>query len=125
MFANPYRLAIGGFRELASSQRLVGLALALITAGSEQAQEVYSTPDVPPTIRAVRVQAAVYLDGSVNEADWQRAVLARGFRQAKPRRGNPGTFDGEVRASIVDECTSPVGNSRMAVTSTRVICPTI
>ena len=125
MFANPYRLAMGGYRELASWQRLIGLALTLITAGSEQAQEVYSTPDVPPTIRAARVQAAAYLDGYVKETDWQRAVLARGFHQAKPRRGNPGTFDGEVRASNVDECTSPVGNSRMAVTSTTVICPTI
>jgi len=125
MFASLNRLAMGGYRELASWQRLIGLALALITAVSAQAQEVYSTPDVPPTIRAARVQAAVYLDGYVKETDWQRAVLARGFHQAKPRRSNPGTFDGEVRASIVDECTSPFGNSRMAVTCTSVIFPTI
>ena len=125
MFASPNRLTIGGYRKLTSSRRLIGLALALITAVSAQAQEVYSTPDVPPTIRAARVQAAVYLDGYVKETDWQRAVLARGFHQAKPQQGNPSTFDTEVCVKTVDQCMSPVGNSRMAVTSTSVIFPTI
>ena len=121
MFANPNRLAIGGHRKLTYLQRLIGLALALITAGSAQAQEEFSTLDVPPTIQAARVQATVHLYGDRSETDWQRVVRTRGFRQAEPQQGNPSTFDTEVRINIVDECTSPVGNSRMAVKSTLAI----
>lgn len=125
MFANPYRLAIGGYRKPASSQLLIGLALARITAVSAQAQEEFPTPDIPPTFRAARVQATVHLDGDLSETGWQRVVPARGFRQAEPQQGNLATFDTKVHVMVVGECMSPIGNSRMAVTSTCVIRPTI
>lgn len=125
MFANPYRLAIRIYCKPASSQRLIGLALALIKAGSAQAREVIRAPDVPPTIPAARVQATVHLDGDLSETDWQRVVSAHGCRQAGPQQGNPATFDTEVRVKTVVECSSPVGNSRTAVTSTTVIRSTI
>ncbi|MCY3613806.1 MAG: hypothetical protein OXH03_01795 [Bacteroidetes bacterium] len=121
MFANPNRLTIGGYRKLTSSQRLIGLALALITAVSAQAQEVLPAPDIPPTNRAARVQATVHLDGDLSETGWQRVVPARGLRQAKPQQGNPAKFDTEVRVKTVDECASPVGNSLMVVKSTLVM----
>ncbi len=110
MFANPNRITIGGYRKQASSQRLKGLALALITAVSAQAQEVSPTPDVPSIARAARVQATVNLDSGLSETDWQRVVPARGFCHAEQQQGNPSTFDTEVREQTVDECMSPVGN---------------
>lgn len=125
MFANPYRLALGGYRKPASSQRLIGLALPLIIAVSAQAQEVFPTPDIPPTIRAARVQATVHLDGDLSEPDWQRVVSTGSFRQAEQQQGKPATFDTEVRVKTVDKCKSPVGNIRVAVTSTPVIRTTI
>ncbi|MCY3615303.1 MAG: DUF5916 domain-containing protein [Bacteroidetes bacterium] len=93
----PYRVAIGGYRKPACLQLLQGLALALITAGSAQAQDVSPTPEVPLTIRAARVQATILLDGDLSETDWQRAVPARGFRQVEPQQGNAATLDTEVR----------------------------
>ncbi|MXW82464.1 MAG: hypothetical protein F4246_09745 [Rhodothermaceae bacterium] len=110
MFANPNRLTIGGYRKLTSSQRLIGLALALSTAVLAQSQEVFPTRDVPPTTRAARVQATVNLDSGLSETDWQRVVPTRGFCQAEPQQGNPSTFDTEVRVKTVDQCMSPVGN---------------
>ena len=97
MVANLYPSAIRGYRKPASSQRLLGLALALITAVSAQAQEVVRTPEVSLTIRAARVQTTIHLDGNLSETDWQRAIPARGFGQIEPQQGNPATFDTEVR----------------------------
>lgn len=97
MVANPNRVAIDGYRKPVYSQRLLGLALTLITAGSAQAQEVFPMPEVPLTIRAARVQAPIHLDGNLSETDWQLAIPARDFRQIEPQQGNPATFDTEVR----------------------------
>ena len=121
MFANPFRLAMGGYCKLASSQRLIGLALVPNTAGSAQDHAVFPAPDVPPTIRAASVQATVHLDGDLSKTDWQRGLRARGFCQAEPQQGNPATFEMEVSLNIADECTSLVGDSRMAVKSTHVM----
>ena len=100
---NPYRKAMSDYRKIAFRQGLLGLLLALVIAGSAQAQEVFPAPDVPLTIRAARVQATVQIDGDLSEADWQRVVPARGFRQAEPQQGNPATFDTEVRILYDDK----------------------
>lgn len=102
MVANPFRLAMGIYRKPAAPQRLLGLALAFILAVPTQAQEVFPTPDVSPTIRAARVQTPIHLDGNLSEADWQRAEPARGFRQIEPQQGNSATFDTEVRVLYDD-----------------------
>ena len=121
MVANPYRIVVGGYLKPASSQRLMGLALALITAVSAQAQEVLPTPDVPPTIRAAPVQATVHLDGDLSETNWQRVVTVRVFRQAEPQQGNPAKFDSEVCVKNVDECAYSVGNLGLLVNSLPVM----
>ena len=124
MFANPYRLALGNHHKLASSQRLIGLALAPNTAGSALDQAVFPAPDVPSTIRAAREQATGRVDDDQSKTDWQRGLGGRGFCQAEPQQGNPATFEMEVSVNIADECTSAVGESRMAIKSTRMVRPT-
>ena len=46
---------------------------------------------------AVRATAAIKIDGSLDEPDWARAPLARGFIQNDPREGEPATEDTDVR----------------------------
>ena len=100
---NPYRKVMSGYLKTAFRQGLPGVFLALVVAGSAQAQEVFPAPDVPLTIRAARVQGTVHLDGDLSETDWQRVVPARGFRQTEPQQGNPATFDTEVRILYDDK----------------------
>ena len=100
---NPYRKAMSGYLKTAFRKGLPGLFLALVVAGSAQAQEVFPAPDVPLTIRAARVQGTVHLDGDLSETDWQRVAPARGFRQTEPQQGNPATFDTEVRILYDDK----------------------
>ena len=94
---------MNAYRKTAFRQGLPGLFLALVVAGSAQAQEVFPAPDVPLTIRAARVQATIHLDGDLSETDWQRVAPARGFRQTEPQQGNPATFDTEVRILYDDK----------------------
>ena len=46
---------------------------------------------------AVRATGAIKIDGSLDEPDWDRAPLARGFIQNDPHEGEPATEDTDVR----------------------------
>ncbi len=60
--------------------RLVGLAAALVAAAPAAAQNVH--PTTPPEVRAVVLQEPIRLDGKLDEAVWQTAPPAIGFRQS-------------------------------------------
>ncbi len=49
--------------------------------------------DAPPSVRAVRVEAAAKptLDGRLDEAAWAGAEVATGFKQLRPNAGEPAT----------------------------------
>jgi hypothetical protein len=61
-----------------------------------------------PSLRAVRVEAAVRVDGVLDEAGWGLAEAATGFRQREPREGEPATEATEVRV-LYDATTLYVG----------------
>jgi hypothetical protein len=62
----------------------------------------------PPRLRAVRVAAAVRVDGVLDDAAWKAAPVASGFRQRDPREGEPATEATEVRV-VYDKDTLYVG----------------
>ncbi len=53
-----------------------------------------------PVINAVRVREPIRVDGRLDEAAWQRAAPATGFRQYDPAEGEPPTEPTEVRVLI-------------------------
>jgi hypothetical protein len=61
-----------------------------------------------PSLRAVRVAAAVRVDGVLDDAAWTAAPVASGFRQREPREGEPATEATEVRV-VYDKDTLYVG----------------
>lgn len=63
----------------------------------EAGQIDYKTARVERRLSAVRATGPIKIDGSLDEPDWARAPMARGFVQNDPREGEPATEDTEVR----------------------------
>ena len=95
-------------------QMMMGaVALAACTAASAQAQALATTLqpgpasaarssaplslEAPRSMRAVRVDQPVRIDGRFDEAAWATADVAGDFVQQVPRAGEPGTERTEVR----------------------------
>ncbi len=68
---------------------------ALVVAVPAAAQNIHLTPG--PEVRAVPLQVAIRLDGSLDEAVWRTAPAATDFRQNQPNEGQPATQRTEVR----------------------------
>ncbi|MEO6443908.1 MAG: DUF5916 domain-containing protein [Gemmatimonadaceae bacterium] len=77
-------------------RHLLSAGLALVCAVSTAAAQ---RPDslARPTLRAVYLSGPIRIDGRLDEADWQRAVAAKEFTQARPNAGAPGSQPTEVR----------------------------
>ena len=59
--------------------------------------------ETPPSVGAVRLQAALTLDGRLDEEVWKTAPVATGFRQSQPDEGKDATQKTEVRFAYDDE----------------------
>ena len=57
----------------------------------------YNTARLERRLSAVRTDAAIELDGRLDEPVWRTAPVAKDFVQNDPREGEPATFDTEVR----------------------------
>ena len=75
--------------------RALSAILALAAAAPAAAQSVHPTP--PPEVRALALEGEIRLDGRLDEAVWQSASAATGFRQAQPHEGQPAAQRTEVR----------------------------
>ena len=64
-----------------ASRTLATLALLVSGAAAVSAQ------DVPPSLRAARLSAAVVIDGRLSETDWEAADAIETFRQTDPVEG--------------------------------------
>ncbi len=56
-----------------------------------------------PSIRALRRDTPIILDGKLDEAVWKEAQIATDFRQAQPNPGNPATQRTEIRILFDDD----------------------
>ena len=63
----------------------------------EAGQIDYKTARIERTLPAVRAAGPIRIDGALDEPDWARAPMARGFIQSDPREGEPATEDTDVR----------------------------
>jgi hypothetical protein len=63
----------------------------------EAGQVDYKTARTERTLPAVRAAGPIRIDGALDESDWARAPVARGFIQNDPREGEPATEDTDVR----------------------------
>lgn len=78
------------------------LAILLVLGGvvaSARAQEYDGNTPEAPGMQATRVgsEAAISIDGRLDEAAWQDAAPVTGFRQFEPNEGRPATQRTEVR----------------------------
>ena len=74
--------------------------LVVLCAPSLIAQNIHPTP--APEVTAVPLREEIHLDGKLNEAVWQTAPIATGFRQNQPHEGQPATQRTEVRFAFDD-----------------------
>jgi hypothetical protein len=90
-------------------RKLAGVAVLLTladTAAGQSGSGVHPTP--PPVVGAVRLSAAIELDGRLDEPAWQGTTAATDFRQSEPREGEPATQRTEVRF-LFDDANLYVG----------------
>lgn len=68
---------------------LIALFLALSGAGASStlAQQSTQRSETRPVLHAVRATGSIRVDGSLDEPDWQRAIVARDFTQSYPAPG--------------------------------------
>jgi hypothetical protein len=65
--------------------------------GEAAAQTDVRTAHADRRLPAVRATGPIKIDGALDEADWDRAPVARGFIQNDPHEGEPATEDTDVR----------------------------
>jgi hypothetical protein len=90
---------------LACLAALAALAAAFTAPGPAQAQEApaaagaaTSAAEAPrPATRAMRASEAPHIDGRLDDAAWQDALLLTGFVQREPQEGMPASERTEVR----------------------------
>ena len=97
-----------------STFRIVPTVAFLLSAGpwgsasGEAGQIDYATARLDRKLPAVRALGPITVDGTLNEPDWIRAPMAKGFIQNDPREGEPASEDTEVRV-LYDENNLYVG----------------
>ena len=70
---------------------------AICPFSGEAGQIDATTARVERTLPALRATGPIRIDGALDEPDWARAPIARGFTQSDPREGEPATEDTDVR----------------------------
>jgi hypothetical protein len=65
----------------------VFLAISCVAASSMLAQQSPQRSETRPVLHAVRATGSIRVDGVLDEADWQRAIVARDFTQSYPAPG--------------------------------------
>lgn len=81
---------------------LLALCVALLATPAQAFPEDgrYPNDDDPekrPSVMAERAEGALRIDGVLDEADWEQAEVASGFRQFEPEEGAAPTFPTAVR----------------------------
>ncbi len=93
----------------ASSRLVLFAALAALAAAPRAAAQTTSQPAAaaaeraPATLRAVRLQGEVRIDGRLDEAAWQQAQPSADFTQSYPHAGAAPTERTEARVMYDDE----------------------
>jgi hypothetical protein len=107
------RLAVAGAMPWirTKTSRATGLALPVaLTIFLAGPARVAAQAYTPPSLKAVRMAPGetIKLDGRLDDAVWQRAPVAGGFRQREPHVGQPATMPTEVRV-VYDASTLYIG----------------
>jgi len=82
---------------------VAGLLTLVVLPTAAQAQQ-----ERVPSLRALRIQSALSLDGFLSEDYWQQADITSDFRQYEPLEGQPATERTEVR-TMYDEKNLYIG----------------
>src|SRR3954471_11155371 len=85
-----------------NSARLLSAA-ALLAASPLAAQQPAAHPTEVPSVKAVRVNERLSIDGKLDEAAWAAATPIRDFRQVRPDEGKPSSLPTEIRFLFDDE----------------------
>ena len=81
---------------------LLALMAIPYPARAQKARDL-SVSTTVPVASAVRRSSAIAIDGRLDEACWEQAVPARGFRQSQPDEGAPASLPIEVRILYDDQ----------------------
>ncbi len=88
---------VGKRRSRACSTFFLVFVLFAGASPSAFAQARDTAAGAPALLQAYHVQAAMAIDGRLDEAAWQEAEAITGFRQSEPEEGAPATQKTEVR----------------------------
>jgi hypothetical protein len=86
----------GAARRMARVSPLCVLAALMFSLDAPEAAGQESRTD-PPSLRIVRIEGAVRIDGKLGEPAWQRAAVVDRFIQREPEAGRPSSERTEVR----------------------------
>jgi hypothetical protein len=75
---------------------VLGFALAVLAALPAAAADVHSGRDGQVRVTVPRIDAAIEVDGVLDEAAWQQAAVLSGFSQYEPADGRPADEETEV-----------------------------
>lgn len=79
---------------------LLGIVFSqYLVAQNSAADPNFPPPETPPVVRALKMTEKITLDGSLDEADWQRATPINDFFRMEPKQG--GHCDFPVEAKIL------------------------
>jgi hypothetical protein len=78
-----------------TARRFCAISLVIAAAPAFGAQP--APQEEVPTLRAMRIEAPVIVDGHLSEEAWARASAGTGFRQRDPQEGAPASERTEVR----------------------------
>ncbi len=90
------------FAPIARAAPLLALMALPFPARAQQARDLSVSTTVPMASAAPRT-SAIAIDGRLDEACWQQAVPATGFRQSQPDEGAPASLPIEVRILFDDQ----------------------
>ncbi|MEL6696966.1 MAG: DUF5916 domain-containing protein [Bacteroidota bacterium] len=74
----------------------------------QSTDENFPPPEEPISIQAVKVEGKITVDGTLDEADWQRALPVKDFFRTEPRQGGDIRYQTQVRF-LYDEKNIYVG----------------
>ena len=63
------------------------LGILFLTQSYAQEIEDFQPLETPPTVKAVKVEGKIAIDGKLDEADWEKAETTSDFFRKEPRQG--------------------------------------
>lgn len=79
------------------------IGIMLFFQGLAQENLDFPPPETPPTIKAVKAEGKIIVDGKLDEADWENVEATTEFFRREPRQGGDIRFETQVKFLFDDK----------------------